>query len=105
MNIYITGFSSCTGLFKNSFVCSDPDSSDIAKLVVYRGSNNNPYDGITLQINQTHYEEVDDETEKAERYIASAHLSQLNAIDLLLSLADKLDFTVITTNKSLGESA
>ena len=99
MHIYITGFSSCVNQFKNSFVCPDVDSDDTAKLIIYRGSANNAENGVTIEIHQTH--EVDGETEKAERYIASAHLSRPNAVDLLLSLADKLDFRVITANQEI----
>jgi hypothetical protein len=54
---------------------------------------------VTIEIHQTH--EVDGDTEEVERYIASAHLSRPNAVDLLLSLADKLDFRVITANQDI----
>ncbi len=99
MNIYITGFSSCVNQLKHSFFCPDVDSDDTAKLIIYRGSANNAENGVTIEVHQTH--DVDDDPENTERYIASAHLSRPNAVDLLLSLADKLDFRVITANQEI----
>jgi hypothetical protein len=99
MNLYITGFSSCVNQFKSSFVCPDPESDDTAKLIIYRGSANDAQNGVTLEVHQTH--EIDDDPENALCYVASAHLSRQNAVDLLLSLADKLDFRVITANQEI----